>query len=577
MARASANVDITVTADEARAIQSWLRLRQTGPQGMDRDLRRLGGTGGRAGRNIATSMTTAESVTRSLRREVVSLGLGFFGLQQTIGLFRREFAEILRLQQLSGAEQVKFGTELALTSTALGAREDVGISALTEAAIAGSTATGVPADVLLRTMRQALGAKGAEFGASQAIAATTTVAGLFPALGKGDPGSFQSLVDATLATMKAFQETDPAKAVGAIEQAFQQSRATDLGIFAKTIIPTISQLRVVSPDKERDTFQNLAAAAIALGQASEDPQSRRTATAFVRLMQTLLLEMKKIGEIGPSEGFTAAREAVIAEGRSEDAERVRQAMVGLLDPAINEIPRMLDKKTREIITDPEIGGELRQRGAMMQFFDPRRETLALRILDETTKKLDGLTDAVKDLVIERREAQRAIPEMAAAEAERAASARATKTAITDPAGAAASIAQQVKDLSIRAGGPFLGEVTLQQAVRGLESRFLGDDQIMAMRRQIGIIEANIESAQISRFGLGAFLADPSFVPGQGPQFSVPFRGDFPERGNQAQREATEELKLLRLDLLQALRELTVTVTVQDENGTPRPATANVPQ
>jgi hypothetical protein len=566
MAKASGNVEVVMTGDEAKLVQSWLRVRQVGPQGMASDLKKAGAAGAASGKNISAAMAGATTMMKTLRASVIQMVLGLTGVHQATALIRGEVEKLRKLQVTAAGSQVSFGTELALTSTALGGREDVSVEQLSEAAIEGSE-TGVPAGVLLRTLRQGLGAKGADLPASVTIDTTLKAAELFPALGAGAPDDFQSLVDASLAVMKAFDERDPEKVLGGILQTFRQSRASDMGIFAKTIIPTVAQLRGTSTDKEADTFEKLSSIAIALGQVSEDPQSRRTSTAFVRLMQTVALEMKKIGEVEPTAGFVESLEAVIAPGRSEEAEAVRQALVGMLDPAIKDIPRILDKKTGELISkrDPEIGGELRQRGAMMQFFDPSRQTRSLQIMDRTLQKLDGLSGAAAQVVIDRRQEMRERPEFQAAELDRQTRAAVERGRLKDPRGLGqVSSSAEILDLLDRAGLRMQFTNKLFDFVRQMAP---GETQLEGVESNIRIVEANL--ATLSKFGKD-----------QSEFNEIDLRMQGLSTG---QTEAVIELRAVLQTLnemkqiLQLQERQPLTITVENENGVPQPVRPNVPQ
>ena len=584
MARASGKVEITMTAQEAQAVQAWMRLRAVGPQGFEKDVRKTGAAGAKAGTQIKQGMLGAGAAIKVLRRDVLAMATGFLGVQQAMSAIRNEADAIRKLQQTAGQSQTAFGKQLQRTFNALPEGSDITLSGLKDAVLSErQIKTRVsPIDQLV-AIQGVFAAKGPLVSAKESVDISQTVSEIFPSVAD-KPADILAINKAALSIKKTFPEAGSIKDIlSSLNEGFQQSNVTDPAKFAATIVALTGQLKQITDDPN-DSLEKFLAFGSALTQVSLEDTGKLTATAMVNLLTTMRANALGTGAITSDQGVFAGKDAFKDPGRSRETEAVRQRLVGVLDASLGDVERIIKESPSlgELVRPPGMGGERRMRPGMAQVLGGDTETLFDRLFEASLKNISTITEG-GDVLQARRERVRAEPVMAAAELSGIAANRLKVAEILSETGAAAAISEEIKDLAIRSGSS-----SFMASFRGFETSVMGrnDTLVESLQRRVRLLEAGIERAQTPMFG--SMLTEPNFTPGEGPTMNerVPFAHLFePMRQlSESQNKANEEAKLMRLDLIAHIKLLTeatqnkpLKIIVENENGIPEPARANVPQ
>lgn len=492
MPDARGNVNMKLTADEADALLKWRRVIREGPEAFARSARRAGKDGKRAGSETTQGMSSVAREAGRAATTLLGVGTAVGALITFTQVLRNEIDQILRRQNLSGTSQVRFGDAFRRAVFALGNDPHYSPAQLRADLLADRS--GVDPALLALESEAALSARG-QLRPERAQQTVAVAARLRPDL---DTESRRSLVSGALALQKGFN-VSPNEAVAGVIQSLSAARTEQLDVFSKNMISAIAQSTAFGGDQ--DSFRELASLFIGVGQRSEDPTGRRTATNTIKFIEQIVSLSKQRGIVGPDANVTNTLRTLLSGAPGSEAEKLRQELVGVFDKQLGEIPREFEELKKAILL-----GEARQRPALLEILDKSQTSKTWREIKTAQDKIVGLNQEAVRVVNGQLETLRRMPDQQAADNQRIFTAALEKQRIEAQSGVTGISAEQLRETLARSG-QFSAEASARVWLSQLAAeRRTPEEQIAAQQR---LLQGQVNELQ--REGRGFDLFDAASI------------------------------------------------------------------
>lgn len=441
MPDARGNVHIRMSAEDANLWRAFDRARKDGIGGLADEFSKLGNKSQKSGKQAQSSLAGVTMEAIKAAAGFAGVGSVISGLTTLASVLRNELAEIERLQVSSGRAQLSVGNAQRRAMFALGVQgvdTDLSIEDVTEQL--KNSRSGVPLETLLDVFTAASSSKGS-LSAQQALDTVLATAKLRPDLPVDD---LKTLATAAVALQKAYQGTTPQETVAGVQQSLLAARTEEIGALARNMIPAIAQSRSYGGDKDR--FEYLASLFIGVGQRSEDPTGRRTATntlKFLEQIQTLAISRGIVAQDSTVENTLK----VLRTGEAgSDAERLRQELVGVFNKNLEEIPTELQEFGKGALLS-----EAKTRVALLEILDRNSDNVTWREIRSAQDKIAGLNERAVQLMEKQLSVLQTLPEQMAAENSRAIEQALQRIRAEDPTGITGLTNEQMKEVMQRTG------------------------------------------------------------------------------------------------------------------------------
>lgn len=492
MPDAFGNISMRITADEVNALLGWRRLIREGPDAFAKAATRAGRSGKRAGKEAESGMAGVVRTTGRAAAAFIGVGSAVGALITFTQILRREIDEIRRRQSTAGSAQVSFGNAFVRARAALGQGGDLTPAELRRGLLSDTSGVG-PTQLAIES-ETALSAGGAGFSKKRAFETVKVAARLRPDL---DPDSRRSLVGGAIALQKGFGAT-PEEAIAGVLQALASARTEELGTFAKNLAGAIASSTAFGNDK--DSFKGLASIFIGIGQRSEDPTGRRTATNTIIFMKQLMELMIQRGVVPAGSGFRESLDVLLSGKEGSEAEKLRQELVGVFDKQINELPREFEQIGKAILL-----GEARQKPALFEILDRSKTSKTWIQILAAEESIVGLNQESVEIEREKVRILRSMPDQQAADNERIWNAALEKLRIQSGTGITGVSSDAMFEVLTRTG-QFASEAAAKQFFNRMAAE--GRTPSEQVGSQIGFVSGRIK--ELRREGSG--LDPQDFIP-----------------------------------------------------------------
>lgn len=482
MPNARGDVEIRLSAEEYQIVRAFLRTRQEGIGGLAKEFDSLNQKSQKSGK-------AAQGQLAGITRQANSAAAAFFGVGGAIAslgtlaaTLRSELEMIRQLQRGSGESQLSIANAQRRAAFALGTKgvdSDMSIQEVTD--ILRGSKSGVPIEQLLLEFEKASSSRGS-LSARAAAETVAMAARMRPDL---DTESRGSMVTAALALQKAYGAS-PAETLAGVQQSLLAARTEDIGAFSRNLIPNISQARSFGGDK--DSYEFLASLFLGVGQRSEDPSGRRTATNTLKFIEQIMTLAKTKGIVGQDATVEETLKTLTSGEAGSDAEKLRQELVGVFNKNLDEIPAEFAE-----LKQAELNSEAKTRVALLEVLDRSRTSKTWDEINAAQQKVAGLNDTAVKLMNDQLEVLKRLPEQQAAESSRALEQSLQRLRMGDPAGVTGLSNEQVTEL-LRRSGQSVVTSTIGEWGRSIGAAS-GASQEAQIRRQISQLEGQLESLE----------------------------------------------------------------------------------
>lgn len=301
-------VNITATADTNQAL--------TALQAIDSSLQKIAAQGAQTQAKVDTlfdkGVAGAQAFLGAVGIATTGLGLARAAFAQ----FNHEWDNALARQKAAADMQIGFADAQRRMANVLS--RDTSLSQATQRVVGIASSTGTaPAQVAL-SMEQALSGKGPNLSDQSAFAAVETAAKYRPGSSAQEIGS---IAQAILSMQKGDSSVTAPEGMAFIRSALRAARNTDIQSFATYNLPAIVQAKAFGDGS--DTYQDLGAMAIGIGQRADDPTGRRTATNFINFLKQI--KINTAPHLGANASVKSQFDFLF---NTEEGNRIRSKMLG---------------------------------------------------------------------------------------------------------------------------------------------------------------------------------------------------------------------------------------------------------